>query len=385
MHKILQIVNYMAPHIGGIEQVARDILNALKGDDIEQKVICFNEDAEDPDHVCRREETVSDYLDGVEVIRCGCICKTASQSLSLTFHRQLKNIMDSFQPDVVIFHYPNPFEAAFLLPYLKGEFRFIVYWHLDIVKQKILGKIFHRQSLALLERAELILTGSPNYISGSTYLSRFREKCVVVPYSIDPRRIKITPGIISKAQKIREEYAGKWICFAVGRHVPYKGMNYLVKASRLLDDRFAVLIGGEGPMTNVLVNEAKDDAKIHFLGRLSDEDLAAFFVACDIIAFPSVTKNEAFGISLAEGMSFGKPAVTFQIPGSGVNYVSLHGITGIECPNRDSSAFAEALKQLATDEKRRKQYGQAAKKRVSELFTYEQFRRNIRDIILKSE
>lgn len=45
MKKILQISNYQYPHIGGIEQVARDIADSLLDDkEIEQKMICFNED-----------------------------------------------------------------------------------------------------------------------------------------------------------------------------------------------------------------------------------------------------------------------------------------------------------------------------------------------------
>ena len=63
-------------------------------------------------------------------------------------------------------------------------------------------------------------------------------------------------------------------------------------------------------------------------------------MACDVFCFPSVTKNEAFGIALAEGMYFGKPAVTFTIPGSGVNYVNLDGVTGIECKNADCKDYA---------------------------------------------
>ena len=43
MKKILQIPNYMYPHIGGIEQVARDIADSLiENEEIEQKIICFN-------------------------------------------------------------------------------------------------------------------------------------------------------------------------------------------------------------------------------------------------------------------------------------------------------------------------------------------------------
>ena len=55
MAKVLQVVCGMYPQIGGIEQVARDVTNALKTDpNIEQKIICFNEDAEADGLVCHK-------------------------------------------------------------------------------------------------------------------------------------------------------------------------------------------------------------------------------------------------------------------------------------------------------------------------------------------
>ena len=120
-----------------------------------------------------------DNVDGVEVIRCGCIAKISSQSLSLTYRRELQNVMDEFQPDTVIFHYPNPFVSTLLEKYLKRDFKLILFWHLDITKQKILGKLFHRQTLRLLERAEVVIPASPNYIQGSMYLKRYEKNAVL--------------------------------------------------------------------------------------------------------------------------------------------------------------------------------------------------------------
>ena len=117
------------------------------------------------------------------------------------------------------------------------------------------------------------------------------------------------------------------------------------------------------------------------MGLVSDVELRARLLTCDIFCFPSITKNEAFGLALAEGMYFGHPAVTFTIEGSGVNYVSLNGQTGIECPNGDADAYAEALKTLANDEDLRKKYGEAAKARVIENFTFATFKKNIRDLV----
>lgn len=382
MKRVLQISNYMYPHIGGIEQVARDIADSLRDDaEIEEKIICFNEDAEDGEYVCSRGETVRDTLDGIEVIRCGCFTKIASQSLSFSYPGELKKVLNTFRPDIVILHYPNPFVSAFLLRMLPETTRFILYWHLDIIKQKFLGKLFKPQTMALLKRADTVVATSPNYIEGSPYLSSFRDKCIVIPNAIRPERLKMTDTIKAKAAKIREENSGKTICFAVGRHVPYKGMIYLVRASKLLPDNIRVYIGGKGPLTQSLKEECGNDSKVVFLGRVSDEDLTAYYSECDIFCFPSITKNEAFGIALAEAMYFGHPAVTFTIPGSGVNYVSLDNVTGIECPNSDEKAYAEAIEKLAEDGKTREEYGKKARERVMANFLYESFRKAILSLV----
>lgn len=382
MKRILQISNYLYPHIGGIEQVARDIAAALgERDDFEQKIVCFNENASGGGYNCKREETVHDFVDGVEVIRCGCILKASSQSISLSFGKKIKAVMDSFKPDIVILHFPNPFQAFFLKRCLKQDTKFVLYWHSDIIKQKFLRKLFHVQTMDLLKRADKIVATSPSYVEGSAYLSRFREKCVVIPNCINTSRMAVSDDISDRAEKIREENAGKIICFALGRHIPYKGFSHLVEASKYLDERFAIYIGGKGELTESLKREAGDDKKISFLGRVSDEDLIAYYMAMDIFCFPSVTKNEAFGIALAEGMYFGKPAITFTIPGSGVNYVNLNDISGIECPNADSRAYAEAMTRLADDIALRERLGKGAKDRVERNFTQEQFNKNIKTLL----
>lgn len=386
--KVLQISNYLYPNIGGIEQVARDIANTLSGvPGVEQKILCFNTDARDGDTVTHQKETVRDTVDGVEVLRCSSFAKLRSQSLSTSFGRELRCLMDSFDPDIVVFHYPNPFEAHFLLAYIHGHpgwesrHKLVLYWHLDIVKQKLLGKLFHAQTLELLRLATQVVATSPNYIEGSKYLSRFRNKCRVIPNCISESRMAVTDSIRARTEELRRAYGeDKVLCFGVGRHIPYKGFSCLVEASRYLDDRFVLLIGGKGELTDTLKTQAAGDDKVHFLGRISDEDLIAYDLACDIFCFPSITKNEAFGIALAEGMSFGKPAVTFTIPGSGVNYVNLDGVTGIECPNADSRAYAAALTRLADDPQLRLRYGEAAARRVRENFLFSQFKANIRTL-----
>lgn len=360
--RILHISKYFYPFIGGVEQVARDCINALP--DNEHKLICFNHE----------KGTRTDIIDGVEIIRVGCFAKIASQSIAFGYGKQLKKVMNEFKPDVVIFHYPNPFVAHYLLKHKKKDFKLILYWHLDIYKQKLLKLFFKKQNKRLCERADKIIATSPNYIEQSPYLSLYKEKCRMVPNCVNTKRLKPTAASIELAKKIKEANPEKAICFAVGRHVPYKGMEYLIRASKLLDDNFKIYIGGQGPLTDSLKELAKDDDKVEFIGKVLDDNLMAHFIACDMFCFPSITKNEAFGIALAEAMYYGKPAVTFTINCSGVNYVSLNGITGIEVENRNVEAYAKAITELADNEAMRLQYGHNAKIRVEENFTFDKFK-----------
>lgn len=370
MKHILHISKYYYPFRGGTEQIAQDCVNALAGQ-YEQKVICFNDS----------KENETDEVDGVEVVYCGTFATISSQGLSISFSGKLKSVIDSFKPDIIIFHYPNPFVARYLLKYIPRSCKLAIYWHLDIVKQKVLRRFFVGQNKKLVERADLLIATSPTYAEGSPYLSVAKEKCKVVPNCINVERLQSSPEVDTKAEEIRNANKDKIICLAVGRHTEYKGFKYLIQAAHLLDDRFQIYITGKGEETENLKAEAGNNKKIHFLGVVDDVELKAYLTAMDIFCFPSITKNEAFGLALAEGMYYGKPAVTFAIPGSGVNYVCLNGENGIEVQNRNVEKYAEAMKKLADDPELRQRYGAAGKKRVEENFLNTQFKGNICKVI----
>lgn len=370
MQRILHISKYYYPFAGGIEQTARDCVTALSKE-CRQKVICFNHE----------KGSAVDIVDGVEIIRCACQLKAASQPISIEYGKKLRQVLDSFQPDLILFHYPNPYVSHFLLKCFPKQSRMILYWHLDITRQKLLGKIFHIQSKKMIETAYKIIATSPNYIEGSRYLSWAKEKCTVIPSCINEKRLELNESICRMSKNIRDLNKGKTICLAVGRHVPYKGFAYLIRAGRLLDNSFTVYIAGKGEMTSYLQKLAEGDEKIHFIGAVSDDQLKAYYLASDIFCFPSVTKNEAFGLALAEAMYFSKPSVTFTIQGSGVNYVSQDHVTGLEVRNGDISAYAEALISLKEDAAVRSIYGENARKRVEELFLYDTFRGKLEQLI----
>ena len=64
-----------------------------------------------------------------------------------------------------------------------------------------------------------------------------------------------------------------------------------------------------------------------------------------------------------------------------MNCVNIDGVTGIECPNGDVKAYADALKKLADNKELREEYGRNAKLRVEENFTLDIFRKNITELL----
>jgi len=83
---------------------------------------------------------------------------------------------------------------------------------------------------------------------------------------------------------------------------------------------------------------------------------------------------------LAEAMYCGLPAVTFTIPDSGVNWVCVHGETGLESENGNTQALAAAVNQLLADPVLRKKLGANASLRARNLFATDAIKDKLIDL-----
>ncbi|MCR4619753.1 MAG: glycosyltransferase [Paludibacteraceae bacterium] len=357
--RILHISNFYSPHVGGIEDTCRTMVSIVKRNNVGlQKVICFSGS---------RSSYVGE-VDGVTVQYVGGSIQVASQWISFRYFFALRKIIRQFQPDIIHFHSPNPLIAFYLLMLLPENVRLIVHWHADVVKQKRLYTFIKPIEKRLLEKADVILTTSPNYARDSKPLQPYLDKVEVLASVINENAVLMTEDIRRSALQIKRQYNNRPILFFIGRHVPYKGLERLVAAERFVKNDCVIVIAGEGPLTEMLKKKSEGRERVNFVGRISDDEKKAYYEACTIFVFPSVTKNEAFGLALAEAMYFAKPTITFHIHGSGVNWVSLNGETGIEVENGDVHAYAEAIDELLSDKEKRSQMGLAARKRVEENF-----------------
>lgn len=358
--RVLHISKYYFPYLGGVESICKYLVERMPQHIT--SVVCFNS---------QRKNAV-DEVNGHRVYRVGTLLNIARQALSLSYRNGLQWAILAEKPDVIQFHWANPFPAILLRLVMPKDVKLVLHWHMDIIRQWYLYWAVRPWEKWLIKRADHIVVTSPQYRDGSKPLKKLKEKVRIVPNSIDESVFELQAEDEKRIQELRALYDGKPIVFFMGRHTKYKGLRHLIEAEQYMRSDCVIVIGGKGPLTESLKALAKkrNSTRIHFIGRLSDDDLRCYLYAASIFAFPSVTKNEAFGVALAEAMYCYTPAVTFTIKGSGVNWVNLDGVTGIEVPqvgNQDK-AYAEALDTLVVDTNLQKEYSIAAHKRVADNF-----------------
>lgn len=360
MKKILHISTYYPPNKGGVEQTAYDIVRGLK-DKYEQKVICFNHE----------KKSKFEIYDGIEVYRIGYFAKLASQAISFSYFGVLNSLLKSFKPDIVYVHLPNPLITTYLLMLKKRVKKLILHWHSDIVRQRLIKPFYKTFQERTLKLADLIFVTSNEYLEGSKDLKPFKNKVKILPSVVNKKKFILTDENLRNIEKIKSRFQNKKIALFVGRHVKYKGIDNIIKSCHLINEQAVILIAGEGPLTNKLKAMAQGKRNIFFIGKLTDEELKEYLYSAYVFLFPSITRNEAFGLALAEALYCGVPAVGFKIDGSGVNFVNRDGHTGFMVENGNYIEFADKINLLLENESLRDSMSENAKRWARENFSYE--------------
>ena len=123
--------------------------------------------------------------------------------------------------------------------------------------------------------------------------------------------------------------SGRAILF-VGRHEPRKGLEVLLEAFSALDPDAVLWVAGEGPETAALA--AATPGNVEWLGRISDEELAARLRTAAVFCAPSL-HGESFGVVLLEAMAAGTPVVASDI--AGYRDVARHDGEAVLVPGGD--------------------------------------------------
>ena len=308
-------------------------------------------------------ETRRETLAGVDVERLGTKLTLASSPITPGLARRIRG----GGADLVHVHLPHP---TAILSYLasRRSGALVATYHSDIVRQRLLGRLFAPFQDAFLRRCGAILATSPDYLASSPVLATHRDRCRVVPYGIP--LAQFTSADPEDVARIRERH-GPRILLAVGRLIYYKGFDVLIDAMRDIDA--ALLLIGDGPLRKELEERASTNGvgqRVRFLGEIQNRDVTPFFHACDVFVLPSVARSEAFGIVQIEALAAGRPVVNTALD-SGVPFVSRHGETGLTVPPRDSAALAGAANRLLSDPGLRASLGEAGRRRAHDDFSAE--------------
>jgi len=168
---------------------------------------------------------------------------------------------------------------------------------------------------------------------------------------------------------------------AVGRLVPVKGMDYLLRAvcslcQQLTEKPLRLVVVGDGPSRGPLETLAKElaiDQQTLFLGTRNDVyDLMNLF---DIYVLPSL--HEGIPMALLEAMALGRPVVASRV--GGIPEV----VTDMEAklvPAQDIDALSNALKELAVSPTLRQQLGQAGRERVARSYGRKMMAAKVREL-----
>lgn len=360
--RILHVGKFYPPVRGGMEKVLQVVAESERFA-VNTHVLVANTSS----------RTIHENVGGVAVTRVGALAKIGAVALCPAFPLWLRRL----DADVIVIHEPNPVAlVAHLLGRPRGK---IIFWvHAEVVRPAWRYRLFYRPFLIrVLKRAVRIVVASPPVIESAVELRAFRDKCVVIPYAIDPDEHRPTPS--------RDQHQGPSanrtpLVLFVGRLVAYKGVEVLLRALPMTTAQ-AVIVG-DGPLRadlEALTSSLGISDRVHFAGNAGRDELSALYNSCDMLVLPSVTRAEAFGMVQLEAMSCGKPVVSTAL-NSGVPWVNQHEVTGLVVPPGDAAALGSAMQRLIDNPGERRDMGQRGRLRVEREFSIARLVHQVTDL-----
>jgi len=347
--RVLQLGKFYDPFVGGIETVLKEICESL-AEQVQFQVLVANTRCR-TEHENRR----------IPITRVASLGKLFSCSMAPSFPLWARR----FDPDLIHVHLPNPLaELSALIA--DRDIPVVAHFHSDVVRQRNFLRLYGPFLEAFYRRANCIVVPTPRHIETSKFVSKYREKCCVVPYGIPISRFELDETGRKRVDRLRD---GLPSVLCVGRLVPYKGVEFLIRALERINTRLWII--GAGPLEGSLRNLAHDKglaSRVKFLGQVSAQDLVAYYHACDLFVLPSITNAEMFGMVQLEAMACRKPVISTSLP-TGVSWVNQHGKTGYVVSPRNTTQLANVIKHLLRNPQLREEMGEAGRMRVEQHFT----------------
>jgi glycosyltransferase involved in cell wall biosynthesis len=316
--KVLLVLTYYDPHVSGLTIYVKRLAQSLARRGHQVTVLTSGYDPALP-----REE----MIDGVRVIRVPVMFRVSKGVIMPAFPFLAWRLIR--QHDVVSVHLPQ-FEASLLglLGRLAGR-PVVLTYHCDLQLprgwfNRVVDRVVFVSNYVAGQLAQAAVAYTEDFARHSHFLSRFLDKVHVIP----PPVIMPEPDATAvEAFEKAHDLAGRPVVGMAARLATEKGVEVLLEAMpRLLAafPRLKVLFAGqykevmgEEAYYARLMPEIEALGAEHwaFLGILDQEEMPAFYAACDVLVVPSLNSTESFGLVQVEAMLCGTPSIASNLPG----------------------------------------------------------------------
>jgi glycosyltransferase involved in cell wall biosynthesis len=130
-----------------------------------------------------------------------------------------------------------------------------------------------------------------------------------------------------------------------GRISDDKNLDFLIEAARPVMERHPeinLVLAGMGPDLERMKTQYAADARIHFIGNISNRDLPVVYSAAKMLVFPSET--DTFGMSVLESQACGIPALVSHI--GGPRNIVRDGETGYVINTDAANLWTQKIEEL---------------------------------------
>jgi teichuronic acid biosynthesis glycosyltransferase TuaC len=195
----------------------------------------------------------------------------------------------------------------------------------------------------VLRKADGVVAVSQALKEAMVQLGTPEQKICHIPNGVDPRKFYPLP----REQSRRElGLANRRTILSVGNLTPNKGFDLLIKAFKILADKFnerevQLVIVGEGPFRNEIkkmIAALKLDGRIHLVGTVPHDKLHVWYSAADVFCLAS--SREGWPNVILESLACGTPVVA--TPAGGIPEILSSDTIGL-LTERDERKMAAAI------------------------------------------